>query len=137
MRREKSEGFNEDLENIKSETKKRNKIPERKDTLEGISGRLSDAGRPVSWETGKRGHCHQTGSRKEPRQCKNPRDTVKGTDTRRGTAVGIEKGPEELLEGMIARSVPDRGNGTVTQVSRWPRESCTELNQRGRYRDAS
>lgn len=44
--REKSEGFNEELENIKSETKLRNKIPERKDTLEGISGRLSDAGRP-------------------------------------------------------------------------------------------
>lgn len=70
----------------------------------------------MSWGTGKRGHCHQTGSRKESRQCENPRDTVKGTDTRRGTAVGAEKGPEELLEGMIAGSVPDGGNGTVTQV---------------------
>ena len=37
----------------------------------------------------------------------------------------IEKGPEEILEGTIAGNVPNRGNGTVTQV---------QAAQRVRYR---
>lgn len=38
------------------------------------------------------------------------------TLTLRGTRMRLVKGPEEILEGLIAGNFPNRGKGTVSQV---------------------
>lgn len=87
----------------------------------------------MSWGTGKRGHCHQTGSRKEPRQCENPRDTVEALILAGEPQWEQRKGLRSIgrHEGRLLTEETGQSPGPC------PAKPCTELNQRGRYRDTT